>query len=62
MAAVLNIAIPLHLGHLINSVSQLEPGHDLRHYLTQLAPSAAKLVSLYVVQVSVLRTLTLLVV
>lgn len=51
MAAALNIVLPLQLGQLVNSVSQLESGRDVRHYLTQLAPAATKLLALYAIQV-----------
>lgn len=50
MAAVLNISIPLELGSLINSVATLTPRQHVHHYLSQLAPSATKLISLYVLQ------------
>lgn len=52
VAAVLNISIPLELGTLINSVASLQPGREAWHYLSELAPGTAKLLSLYVMQVS----------
>lgn len=56
VAALLNISIPLELGQLINSVANLEPGHEVRHYLSQLTPGAARLLALYILQVRTLLT------
>ena len=52
VAAVLNTLIPLRLGELVNTVSNLSPGLTLNHYSSLLWPSALSLIMLYVAQVS----------
>ena len=51
IAAVINIRIPLLLGDLVNVVSQLETGHELQYYLSDLRGPAVKLACHYVAQV-----------
>jgi len=50
---VLNVSIPLELGELINTVTKLEVGKEVKDYLRQLAPSAIRLLALYSLQVRI---------
>ncbi len=52
-AAILNIAIPLELGGLVNVVSALRRGRELNSYLTELLPLGLRLTLLYASQVCV---------
>ncbi len=53
-AALLNIAIPLELGGLVNIVSGLRGGRELDSYLRELLPLGLRLTLLYASQVCVM--------
>ena len=52
LAAILNISIPLEVGRLVNTVSGLSPGEEVRDYLQRLMPSGVRLAGMYLTQVS----------
>lgn len=51
LCALLNIAIPMELGGLINVISGLRGGRELRVYLRELLPTGLNLTLLYAAQV-----------